>query len=306
MERDIGRVLRRLDDARRAGPAAAAEPGPAAARRADQPPGPGIGRMARRASWPITPARSLLVSHDRDFINAVANRVAELHARQRSPSTSATTPTSSSSATSGSPSSSARPPRRDARSRRSSASSSDSATRPPRRARSRAGSRRSDRMERVAAPSRRSKSVKFRFPEPPRSGRTVITLRDIVKRYGAPCRLRRPGPGPGARPEGGAHRSERRRQEHAAEDPGRRRCEFEGGTRELGSNVQVAYFAQHQIDALNPANTVFEELAGAAERMSSSRDARACWAPSSSPATRSRSRSRSCPAASRRGWRSPS
>ncbi len=41
-----GRVLRRLDDAHRAGPPAAAEPGPAAARRADQPPRPGVGRMA--------------------------------------------------------------------------------------------------------------------------------------------------------------------------------------------------------------------------------------------------------------------
>jgi ATP-binding cassette subfamily F protein 3 len=44
--------------------------------------------------------------------------------------------------------------------------------------------------------------------------------------------------------------------------------EFEGGSRDLGSNVRVAYFAQHQIEALNPANTVFEELAGAAARMS--------------------------------------
>ena len=33
--------------------------------------------------------------------------------------------------------------------------------------------------------------------------------------------------------------------------------------------MRVAYFAQHQIEALNPANTVFEELAGAAARMSS-------------------------------------
>ena len=41
-----GRVLRRLDDAHRAGAAAAAEPGPPAARRADQPPGPGVGRVA--------------------------------------------------------------------------------------------------------------------------------------------------------------------------------------------------------------------------------------------------------------------
>src|SRR4029079_8557470 len=41
-----------------------------------------------------------------------------------------------------------------------------------------------DRLERVAAPKPRAKSVKFRFPEPPRSGRTVITLEDVVKRYG--------------------------------------------------------------------------------------------------------------------------
>jgi ATP-binding cassette subfamily F protein 3 len=46
--------------------------------------------------------------------------------------------------------------------------------------------------------------------------------------------------------------------------------DFESGTRDLGSNVKVAYFAQHQIDALNPANTVYDELAGVAERMTSS------------------------------------
>ena len=46
--------------------------------------------------------------------------------------------------------------------------------------------------------------------------------------------------------------------------------EFEGGSRTLGSQVKVAYFAQHQIDALNPANTVYDELAGVAERMTSS------------------------------------
>ena len=44
--------------------------------------------------------------------------------------------------------------------------------------------------------------------------------------------------------------------------------ELEGGRRELGSNVRVAYFAQHQIEALNPANTVFEELNDAAPMMS--------------------------------------
>ena len=69
--------------------------------------------------------------------------------------------------------------------------------------------------------------------------------------------------------------------------------------------MKVAYFAQHQIDALNPANTVYDELAGVAERMTSS-EIRALLGAFPSPATRSRSGSRSCPAASRRGWRWPS
>ena len=36
-----------------------------------------------------------------------------------------------------------------------------------------------EKLDRVAGPQRRTRSVKFRFPEPPRSGRTVITLTDI-------------------------------------------------------------------------------------------------------------------------------
>ena len=43
--------------------------------------------------------------------------------------------------------------------------------------------------------------------------------------------------------------------------------EPDAGTRQLGSNVRVAYFAQHQIEALNPANTVFAELNDAAPMM---------------------------------------
>jgi ATP-binding cassette subfamily F protein 3 len=43
--------------------------------------------------------------------------------------------------------------------------------------------------------------------------------------------------------------------------------EPDAGTLELGSNVRVAYFAQHQIEALNPANTVFAELNDAAPMM---------------------------------------
>jgi ATP-binding cassette subfamily F protein 3 len=42
----------------------------------------------------------------------------------------------------------------------------------------------------------------------------------------------------------------------------------DAGERTLGSNVRVAYFAQHQIDALDPTKTVFDELNDAAPMLS--------------------------------------
>jgi ATP-binding cassette subfamily F protein 3 len=124
-----------------------------------------------------------------------------------------------------------------------------------------------ERLDRVVVPTTHSKAVKFRFPQPQRSGRVVISLSGIVKRYG------------GHTVYDGLDLTLERGQKVALIGPngaGKSTLlkilagvlPFEGGTRELGTNVRVAYFAQHQIDALDPRKTVFEELADAAPRMS--------------------------------------
>ncbi len=125
-----------------------------------------------------------------------------------------------------------------------------------------------EKLDRVASPGARARSVKFRFPEPPRSGRTVITLADIEKRYGdnvvyagdLDLQLER-GQRVALIGPNGAGKSTLLKILAGV-------LPFEGGTRELGSNVRVAYFAQHQIDALNPENSVFNELNDAAPMMS--------------------------------------
>jgi len=124
-----------------------------------------------------------------------------------------------------------------------------------------------ERLERVETPAARAKSVKFRFPEPKRSGRTVITLNGIVKRYGdntvydgLDLQLER-GQKVALIGPNGAGKSTLLKILAGVLD-------LEGGSRELGSNVRVAYFAQHQIEALDPANTVFNELNDAAPAMS--------------------------------------
>jgi ATP-binding cassette subfamily F protein 3 len=123
-----------------------------------------------------------------------------------------------------------------------------------------------ERMERVVVPRTSSKGVKFRFPQPPRAARVVARLEGIVKRYGAHTvydgldlhlergqRIALIGPN-------GAGKSTLLKILAGV-------LPVDGGSRELGSNVRVAYFAQHQIEALNPSNTVIDELTEAAARL---------------------------------------
>ena len=207
----------------------------------------------------------VLVSHDRDFINAIANHVAELRAgtlteyvgdfadfvEQRD--------------------------ERIAQLERTAAAQQRKVAQTERfieRFRYKASKARQvqsrikalERLDRVTVPTTRTKTVKFRFPQPPRSGRIVIGLSGVVKRYGEHTVY------------DGLDLTLERGQKIALIGPngaGKSTLlkilagvlPFEGGSRDLGMNVRVAYFAQHQIDALDPGKTVFEELADAAPRM---------------------------------------
>ena len=83
---------------------------------------------------------------------------------------------------------------------------------------------RAERLESVAvqAPTR-ERAVRYRFPDPPHSGKLALAAEGLTKGYGGPAGLR--GRRLRRRPRGAAarHGVERRRQDEPAEDPGRRR-----------------------------------------------------------------------------------
>lgn len=115
-----------------------------------------------------------------------------------------------------------------------------------------------DKIEKIAVP-RSTKKIKFSFPEPSRSGHTVITLKDIDKSYGDKAvytglnlalhrgeRVALVGPN-------GAGKTTLLKMLAGV-------LSFERGERTLGHNVSTAYFAQYYIESLNPNNTALEEL----------------------------------------------
>jgi ATP-binding cassette subfamily F protein 3 len=114
-----------------------------------------------------------------------------------------------------------------------------------------------DRIERVDAPQQAAKQVKFRFPQPPRSGQRVLTLKDLAFSYGqTPVyhgldfeiergqRLVLVGPN-------GAGKSTLLKLLAGALTP-------QAGKRELGHNVKLGYFAQYRGDVLNMKHTVLQ------------------------------------------------
>ena len=81
---------------------------------------------------------------------------------------------------------------------------------------------------------------------------------------------------------------------------------FERGERRLGHQVQVAFYAQHQLEALDPRRTRARRSSSTAPRSKTSRACAVTSAPSCSPATTCRRRCPCSRAARRRASRSPS
>ncbi|MBI3621549.1 MAG: ABC-F family ATP-binding cassette domain-containing protein [Nitrospirae bacterium] len=119
-----------------------------------------------------------------------------------------------------------------------------------------------DKIERIElAPE--AKHVRFSFPPPPRSGKDVIKLEHAAKSYGQTVvyrdlsltlqrgdRVALVGPN-------GAGKSTLLKMLADALPP-------DSGTRTLGHNVTVAYYAQHQLESLTPSHTLLDEITTAA------------------------------------------
>jgi ATP-binding cassette subfamily F protein 3 len=116
-----------------------------------------------------------------------------------------------------------------------------------------------DRMERIEAPLNAEKTVKFRFPQPARSGQRVISLKDVDFAYGESLRVydklnfeaergqRTVLVGPN-----GAGKSTLLKLLAGVLTP-------QAGERILGHNATPGYFAQYRGDMLNPKRSVLEE-----------------------------------------------
>ena len=103
------------------------------------------------------------------------------------------------------------------------------------------------------------KHVDFKFPDPPRSGDMVVKLEGISKSYGdhtiysnIDLTLYR-GDHVALVGPNGAGKSTLLKMLTGIEAP-------TSGTRDLGVNVDVAYYAQHQLEGLNESNTVLQEI----------------------------------------------
>ena len=116
-----------------------------------------------------------------------------------------------------------------------------------------------EKIEKIELPKKR-RVVKFEFRPPPRSGEQVATLEGVTQGLRQARRARRPEPDDPARRALGGDGEERRRQVDAAEDGRRRRSTPDAGDVKLGASLKMGYFAQQALDLLDPDLTIEEQL----------------------------------------------
>lgn len=112
--------------------------------------------------------------------------------------------------------------------------------------------------------------ITFQFPQPERSGQTVIRVEDLVKRYDSHTVF-----------DGISYEVERGDKIAVVGPNGAGKSTFirilsgmepyQKGSIETGYNVTTGYFAQHQADELNPALTILEEMKTAGTNASETR-----------------------------------
>ncbi len=116
-----------------------------------------------------------------------------------------------------------------------------------------------DRMKKVAAPESSIKTIKFRFPQPPRSGLRAISLNGVDHAYGDLVVYRRL-----------QYHAERGQRTVLVGPNGAGKSTLlkllagvlpvQHGVRELGHNVHAGYFAQHRVEMLNTRHTVLQSV----------------------------------------------
>ncbi|MBC8793828.1 MAG: glycosyl transferase family 1 [Tagaea sp. CACIAM 22H2] len=121
-----------------------------------------------------------------------------------------------------------------------------------------------DKIEKIEPPRRRQ-TVAFDFPNPPRSGDDVATLKGVAKAYGSKkiyegfdlmIRRKERWCVMGVN---GAGKSTLLKLVTGSTEP-------DAGTVTLGGSVKLGYFAQHAMELLDGENTVFEQLSNAFPR----------------------------------------
>jgi ATP-binding cassette subfamily F protein 3 len=118
-----------------------------------------------------------------------------------------------------------------------------------------------EKMERVQVENDTPRVMKFRLPQPPRSGQEVVRISKVEKRYGDKVVYRdldfmlSRGEKVALVGPNGAGKSTLLKMIAGV-------LNYESGELQYGHEVTVDYYAQHQLENLNPEATVYEEIAG--------------------------------------------